>query len=708
MFEIQLNEQQKNASLHKDGPAIVLAVAGAGKTTTLCTRIANLIINYNVNPKKIKTMTFSRAAARDMKERFIKLFGGQIPNIHDVEFSTIHSFAYSVIRYYYRQKDLPLIIIEDEKEETNKYRILKDIFKETNKEYITEEQLEELLANITYIKNMMLKPKEIEELKNSIKNFSLIFEAYEKIKRENHYIDYDDMLTVAYHILLKEPQLLRGLQNKYDYWQVDEFQDTSRIQYEILKLLVKPNNNLFCVGDDDQTLYSWRGSYPKILLEFPKEFRGAQVYFMEENFRSTQDIINLSNRVISLNKQRYKKNIFTKKDKGLPVFIEEFNNEKTQIETIIQEIKAKSPSNEVAILFRNNFSALPFIDSFHEMNIPFYVREHKMSFFKHWIVKDIIAFIKFTYRPCSLELFNNIYYKLNAYLSKQSIGYVAQQLKEMDAKERENINIFDLLLTYPALKEYQKNRIIRLKYEFDVFKKENTSNFMEFIRRRLSYDEYLKNQDLTSEEVVNNTMGVLEHLARNVTTGLQFIDKVEALRLFTEKASHNKIKTIVLSTIHAAKGLEFDDVYIIDVIEDVLPSASSLNLLQKNQDVSELEEERRIFYVALTRARSQLKICTVKKRFNNSVEESMFIKEVKKFLNITSPKTRPIPKSQKHKVNPRELDISIYKKGTYLTHKFFGKGYISMVNQGIATVDFKSFGVKKIDIKTCMEYKLLS
>lgn len=705
MFEIQLNEQQRLASLHKDGPAIVLAVAGAGKTTTLCTRTANLITKHKINPKKIKTMTFSRAAARDMKERFVKLFGEHIRHIHDVEFSTIHSFAYSVIAYYYRQKNIPLIIIENEKEEVNKYYILKDIFKTINHEYITEEQLEELLTQITYIKNMMLKTEEIEEIKTTIKNFALIFETYENIKKEKHYIDYDDMLTVMYNILIHEPQLLKAVQNKYDYWQIDEFQDTSIIQYEILKLLAKPNNNLFCVGDDDQTLYSWRGSYPKILLDFPKAFKEAKVYFMEENYRSTQDIIKLSNRVISLNEQRYKKNIFTQKDKGLPVFIEEFNNEKTQIKTILEEIKQKRQLNEVAILFRNNFSAIPFIDSLQESNIPFYIREHKMSFLKHWIVKDILSFIEFAYKPWSLELFKSIYYKLNAFLTKQSVLYVSQEIEKMDVVEREGINIFDILLTYPHLKYYQKDRILRLKYDFDIFRRQNTNNFMEFIRKRLKYDEYLGKQDLTAEEVVNNTIGILEYLASNVMTGLDFIDKVEGLKLLVEEASRNKQKSVVLSTIHSAKGLEFDDVYIIDVINGVLPNTSSLNQLKKHENSSEFEEERRAFYVALTRARKQLKICSVKTRFQNVTEESIFLKEVKQILNMNQPK--PNIKSKEIDINTMKIDMKAYGKGKQLKHKAFGKGHIVTLDDSIATVDFDKVGTKKVDIKTCIKYGLL-
>lgn len=705
MFGIQLNEQQRLASLHKDGPAIVLAVAGAGKTTTLCTRTANLIIKHKINPKKIKTMTFSRAAARDMKERFAKLFSKYIGNTEDVDFSTIHSFAYSVIAFYYRQKNIPLIIIENEKEEVNKYNILKSIFKDINNEYITEEQLEELLTQITYIKNMMLNAEEIEGLNTTIKNFPLIFEAYESIKREKHYIDYDDMLVILYNILLNEPQLLGVLQKKYDYWQVDEFQDTSRIQYEIIKLLVQPSNNLFCVGDDDQTLYSWRGSCPKILLEFPKAFKGAQVYFMEENYRSTQEIIRLSNKVISQNEKRYKKNIFTKKDKGLPVFIEEFNNEKTQINTIVEEMKQKKQLSEVAILFRNNFSAIPFINSFRENNIPFYIRDHKISFLKHWIVKDFVSFIGFAYKPWDLELFNSIYYKLNAFLSKQSVSYVIQEIEKIDAEIREEVNVFDVLVTYPHLKHYQKDRILRLKYEFEIFRRQNTNNFMQFIRNRLRYDEYLDKQDLTSEEVVNNTIGVLEYLASNVTTGLEFIDKINGLKILVEEASRNKNKGVVLSTIHSAKGLEFDDVYIIDVINNILPTASSLIQLKKQEDISEFEEERRAFYVALTRARKLLKICTVNRRFGNITEESVFLKEVKEVLNICPVKTKIHSKD----VDPNieRIDMKVYQKGKALKHRAFGKGHIIMMEDNIATVDFGSYGTKKIDIKTCIKYELL-
>lgn len=701
MFSIELNQQQKLASSHKDGPAIVLAVAGAGKTTTLCARTANLIIEHNVDPKRIKTMTFSRAAAKDMKDRFIKLFGKEIKNANFVSFSTIHSFAYSVINYYYKQKNIPFIMIENEEHEINKYHILREIYRDINKKFITEEELEELLTHITYVKNTMLMPREMVASKIFIKNFHRIFETYENIKKENNYIDFDDMLTVMYSILLTEPELLKSLQNKYDYWQVDEFQDISKIQYEILKLLVEPKRNLFCVGDDDQTLYSWRGSNPKILLEFPKAFEGAEVYFMEENYRSSQDIVRLSNRIISLNQLRYKKNVFTNNDRDLPVYLEEFNNEKTQIDTILREIQEEKNYHEIAILYRNNFSAIPFIDALQEKNIPYYIRDHKITVLNHWIVKDILSFIEFAYNPGNIELFNNIYYKMNAFITKQSILYVSKVLEEKGEKEREKVNIFDILMTYPQLQYYQKDRILRIKHDFNIFREQNTNNFMEFIRKRLNYDDYLERQDLTPKEIVNNTIGLLEELARNVITGLEFRDKIKGLKFLVEEASRNRKKGVVLSTIHSAKGLEFDKVYVIDVINNVFPNASSLTQLEKYGDLEELEEERRAFYVALTRAKRQLKICTIKKRFGNTAEESIFVREVKNILQIKKEGINQIPwKNSK-------IDLNLYKQERNIRHKIFGSGYILSFEGSIATVKFDIGMVKKIDLETCLENNLL-
>ncbi|MDR5658449.1 ATP-dependent helicase [Serpentinicella sp. ANB-PHB4] len=675
--EIQdrLNEQQKEAAQHVDGPAIILAVAGSGKTTTLCTRTANLILNHRINPKTIMTLTFSKAAAKDMKKRFGDVFGHLIDTNH-LAFSTIHAFAYKIILQYYRQMNRRLMIIEDSTNPLNKHRILKNIYQQLNNGYATEETVEEMLSLITYIKNMMLRKEEIAGIDTNVKNFIQIYNQYETFKEENLYIDYDDMLTVAYKILKERPKLLEGLQNRYQYWQIDEFQDTSKIQYEMIKLLIHPKNNIFCVGDDDQTLYSWRGSYPKILLDFNKVFKKAKVYFMEENFRSTKDIVELSDYIIDKNKERYKKNIFTNNLNGPAIMINEFKDQTEQINTVIERIKESN--TEKAILYRNNFSAIPFMDKLNEENIDFYIREHKLSFLKHWIVNDIICFINLAYDPCDFESFTKIYYKLDAYLSKDVLNYVGNL-----SKKQAGNRILDIVLTYDGLKPRQRDRIHELKLDFDAIKSGNKKNIIGYIEKEMYYGKYLQNQDHTPQETANNILGTLKYLARDCSNGSDLMTKLDTLQIIIQKAKKNVNSKLILSTVHASKGLEFEEVYLIDLIEGLFPFTSN----SKEENDSEIEEERRVYYVALTRAINKLRLCTLKTRFNNQVNCSRFISETKLFL-------KKCP--------------STYNIGMKITHKQYGEGEIKSISSDkVAKVTFKKHGTKKLLLDFCEQNNLI-
>lgn len=617
MLDNSLTPQQKKAIEHTTGPAIVLAVAGAGKTTVICNRIANLILEHNVKPERIRTMTFSRVAAWDMQKKFLKIYGE-----NTVDFSTIHSFAYRLFSKYYQNRGIPYRIIENEDSEFNKFKILKSIYLKNNKEYPSDDTLEELITAISYAKNMMYTIKELSLVDTNIKKFTKIYVSYEDVKRENHFIDYDDMLEIALEILKKNPLILEAVQTRYDYWLIDEFQDTSKLQYEIIKLIVAPKNNIYVVGDDDQTIFGWRGSFTRIMLDFDKNFPDAVVYFMEENFRSTKKIIELAHKAISLNKERYKKNIYTNNDVGKEVSLKKFSNEEALISEIVE--KAKTNYKEIAILFRNSFSAIPFIDAFDKENIPFYIKEHKLSFLKNWIVEDMRLFIFFAYDPTNIEVFSSIYYKLGAYLSKKNLEYVKRA-----RLTNKHIDILDLLVMSGTLKDSQVGIIYDLKRSFQKFRDGKINrNIIEFIRKDLRYNFFLEFQERTSAEMVANYMGTLKLLAEGFYDGISFLKRLDDLKEIIDKATTRKNSNVILSTIHSSKGLEYEEVYVVDLIDGILPSFSSINKAENENIFVQMEEERRVFYVSITRAKKRLSICSLSKKFGVLVEESRFLKEL--------------------------------------------------------------------------------
>ena len=340
---MELSIEQEKAINHVLGPALVLAVPGAGKTTVLIHRTYKLISKHDINPERILSITFSKASSLDMKNRFEKTF----PDIqaNTVKFSTIHAFCFSLIREYSFINKVSYKLIEDEKNSLNKYNLLKKIYYDLNNDYITEEKLDSLINYIGYIKNMMLTPEEFKKNnKVEIDNFLDIFKIYEEYKRKNRFIDFDDMLTISLEILHNNRYLLEKYRNKYDFFQIDEGQDTSKVQLKIIKLLASPKNNLFIVADDDQSIYGFRGAFPEGLLNFNKEYIHGKLYFMEKNYRSTKNIVSICNKFIKANLERYHKEIYTDNEFLEPINIVKVKDTNDQYKILLKELKNKNLS----------------------------------------------------------------------------------------------------------------------------------------------------------------------------------------------------------------------------------------------------------------------------------------------------------------------------------------------------------------------------
>lgn len=615
---MKLSKEQEKAINHINGPALVLAVPGAGKTTVIIHRTINLIKNHHISPERILSITFSKASAMDMKNRFSSTF---LEENRNIKFSTIHSFCFGLIREYAYIEKLQFKLIEDERNKLNKYNLLKQIYMEYNKEYITEEKLESLIGAMGYIKNLMISVDEYtKNNKVDIENFKLIFNAYENYKRENFLLDFDDLLTIAMEILQKNKYLLQKYRNKYDFIQLDEGQDTSKIQMEIIKLLARPKNNLFIVADDDQSIYGFRGAYVEGLFEFNKEYANGKLFYMENNYRSSKNIVSICNKFIKTNKQRYNKEISTENAYSEPINILKFKNITDQYRYIVEELKDKDIS-KYCVLYRNNLSAIGLVEIFERYNISFYMRDTKLRFFNHWFLSDILNFMKFALDNSKIEIYENIYYKTKGYISKKHISFA----KTLDY----NVSVFDRIMEYPGLTEYYKRTLRELKLDFRRLSRLKPKEAIEYIECDMEYDDYLKENSAKNGLTYENLKIMLFYLkliAKRTDNLNEFVGRLKHLQHLCRNSSDNK-NAITLSTIHSAKGLEFDNVFIIDLIEGDFPTISSIEAMEKGNFLL-LEEERRLFYVGMTRAKNRLSLMTVKNIEEKSLEISRFINEL--------------------------------------------------------------------------------
>lgn len=623
---MNLSEEQKKAISHIKGPALVLAVPGAGKTTVLIHRTANLILNEGISPEKILSITFSRASARDMKERFSNLYG-DITNI-PVHFSTIHSFAYKLIRDYAYRKRQRYILIEDMKKKLNKVQLLKNIYFSINNDYITEEKLESIINSIGYIKNMLITPDEyVSQFKVDTNNFLEIFNAYESYKKNNSLIDFDDMLTLALDILQEDKYLLEKYRSRYEYIQVDEGQDTSKVQLEIIRTLAHPKNNLFIVADDDQSIYGFRGAYPEGLFQFNKVYKDGKIYYMEENYRSTKNIVNICNRFIKKNTLRFNKDIFTKNPYIEPIKLVKVKNLEEQYTYLMDQLEGIVDYRNTAILYRNNLSVIGIMEALERKGIPFYIKDFKIKFFDHWLVQDIIDFFLLAQDNSNILAFERIYYKMNGFISKV-------QLNSIKALHYED-SVFDRLLSLPGLNDFYKKNFLSLKLNFKKLSKLKPYEGIDLIEKNLGYGDYLKESHMRfgySMDSLEIILNYLKIIASNTMDLNGFLARLKYLEYLCSHSKDNR-EGLTLSTVHSAKGLEFDRVYMIDLIDGEFPNGSSIDSFNKG-DIAPLEEERRLFYVGMTRAKSYLTLITYINKNNKEVKPSRFLLELEKSNNL--------------------------------------------------------------------------
>lgn len=593
---MNLTNQQNLAANHMDGPILVLAGPGAGKTTMLLHRISNL--SKIIDPVHILTITFSKNQAIDMEERY---------DGKETNFMTIHAFCYLIIRNYLKKNNKSLRLLETD-DLYSKYDLIRNIYYKLNNKKITNEDLKEFFKDISYMKNAMLNEN---YLKNSkVKECIKIYRAYENFKIKNFYIDFDDMQVIAQKLIENDKNLLNSIRNKYRYIQVDEGQDTSLIQFKIIEKIAAPNNNLMIVADDDQSIYSFRASDISYLLNFKNIYPESKTIILNENHRSGKNIVDISSRFIDKNNFRYKKDLYTNNTFDSDITIKSFKNAYDQYKFIRKNI---TTDDKCAVLFRNNIQALNMISFFMDDGIDFSLKISDPYFLDSKIIEDFFDIIEFSNDFSKTEIFKEVYYKIGTFLSKDDI--VKLEFKPI------NQNIFDFYYS-SEIDDYKIDALIKTEKELKHIRNLILSKKISFIYKYLGYKSYISNfSKRYKEEVVNKDLFVesLVNFAKDLNDKKDFEDKVNKLNRYINNNSN-----IILSSIHKSKGLEYDTVFIINLNENEFPMIGDGDNYNKN-----LEEERRVMYVAMTRAKKKLFLLSIKKRSGINLNPSIFVNEVK-------------------------------------------------------------------------------
>lgn len=617
-FSVKLNQQQKEAVQSTKGPVLLLAVPGSGKTTVLVTRLGYMIYCKNIPPERILTVTYTVAATKDMSERFAVRFGEDMAK--RLEFRTINGICAMIIQYYGRRiGKTPFELVKDEKATTG---MLIKICQDHGMGYPTESDLKNVRTLITYIKNMMLNEEELQKLEEeSDIRIAGIYREYCRQMREQKLMDYDDQMLYAYNILRKDPGVLAYFQNRYPYICVDEAQDTSKIQHAIIALLAAGTGNLFMVGDEDQSIYGFRAAYPEALLSFEKKHSGAKVLLMEENFRSNAKIVEAADKFIQKNTLRHEKHMRAAREAGADIREISLKSRKAQYVYLMkaaqecttgmagmsgsEEHKGRADASvtETAVLYRDNECAIPLIDLLERKNIPYRMRNADLSFFTHRTVLDVQNIIRFAMDPKDTELFMQIYYRLKLFFNKKDALRYAQISQEKD------MEVLDAALKYGNLEKYQEDNIRNLKRQMVRILNMPGDEAVNQILTYMGYQDYLKKMGMNA-----NKLETVKLIGSRVESPEKLLERLEELRTIIQEKVSDKDCPFILSTMHASKGLEYDTVYLLDVMDGILPEKVLANpRTASKEELETYEEERRLFYVGVTRAKNQLNVFTTNK-----------------------------------------------------------------------------------------------
>jgi DNA helicase-2/ATP-dependent DNA helicase PcrA len=707
-YKIQANEQQEQAIRQVDGPVLLLAVPGSGKTTVIVARTGYMKLCCGIDYDSILTLTFTRAAAQEMRDRFIKKFNVDSEEAKKLHFSTIHSFCVSVLLKAAREygETIPEL-------EPDNARIIRKVYRDICSGYAQENTVKSIGAAITYAKNMLLDEKSLNSVgkidAEGDLSFPLIYRKYEQELASNKKMDYDDQLRLAYSLLKKYPGLLDWCQEKFKYISVDEAQDTSYIQHKIIGLLSSKYKNLFMVGDEDQSIYGFRAAYPSALLNFGSEYPGARILYMETNYRSTKAIVDSAAVFIEQNDGRYPKKMKTDNEQGAVIEHTSLLSADYQYGYLLkklQELQDK-PDWTAAVLYRNNESAIPLANLLYAADIRFRYRDDGgKAFFSHPVVTDMLSLLALAQNGRDLNAFMNVYYKLGAYLTKDEANGVSVLMQD-------DPDSIIKILQKRCVNAKKHAALRQIEQDLERLKGKPPYTALKDIVYAVGYIGWARRSDGGgSAQSALNKIGVLLAIANQCKTIPEFEERIKYL---AEQKNSNKSANITLATIHASKGLEFDQVFILDAQEGILPFSSG-----EDEDI---EEEARLFYVGVTRAKKELEILSAKMRMEESALPSRFIKRLlapettkKDYGKIALGDIGEIgglkigalkPKALKRE---QALDTGLaeaYVPGCQVEHVTFGRGRVKSVELDRITVSFGFNEDRAFLFPACVEKNLL-
>ena len=658
------NKEQEEAITHKGGPLMVLAGPGSGKTLVITYRVKWLIENAGVHPSNILVITFTRAAAEEMKKRFF-MFDGMANT--PVTFGTFHSIFFMILRYAYRYT-VANIIREDVKR-----RYIKEMTENMELEIEDENEfLSGIINEISYVKGEMMSLSYYHSNNCSDELFAQIYEGYEKRLREENLIDFDDMLVFCYE-LLKERDDIRTLwQNKFQHILIDEFQDINKVQYEIIRMLAGKGDHLFIVGDDDQSIYRFRGARPEIMLGFEKDYPEAKKVILNTNYRCSEEIVESAEHLISHNTKRFPKNMQAARGSKVPITFRNLKDAGEECTDILKGIrfyyKKGIPLEDMAVIFRTNTQPRLLVGRLMEYNIPFQMRDVIPNIFDHWIARNILTYIKLAMGNRDRKLFLQVMNRPKRYISRSMITEPQVDLKKLKQQ------------TFGKKWLYEK--IDKLEMDLYLLRKMEPYAAIQYIRNGIGYEDYMNEyaqfrrmnpDDL--EEVLNQ----IQESAKEYHSFEEWFAYIESygeeLRKQMEAGRQQK-SGVTLTTMHSSKGLEYEVVFVMDINEGVTPHKKAVK-------EADLEEERRLFYVAVTRAKTYLFLYSVKELYQKDAQISRYIGELR-------------------------YDKKEFQKGKRVIHKNIGKGTVLELKEDKIKIKFDNSKKPRLfSIKYLMEQGLL-
>lgn len=669
-----LNSEQLKAVKHNNGPLLILAGAGSGKTKVLTMRVANLINEYNVKPSEILAITFTNKAANEMKERIHNVLGSVADN---VRICTFHSFGLFILRreYEYIGYERNFTIIDSEDSLTLIKKILKELDKDAN-----VYNPRAIRSKISGAKNELIDAKKYSLFANTEfeKVVEEVYIKYEEKLRLGNSFDFDDLLIAPIKIFRENKEVLEKYQNTFKYILIDEYQDTNEAQYILTKMIASKYRNICVVGDPDQSIYSFRGSNYRNILNFEKDYKEASIIVLEKNYRSTSNILNAANDIIKNNKNRKEKNLWTENGTGKKITYHRAENEKDEAYYVVKEIKKlDSPLSDIAVLYRTNAQSRNIEEALLRENIPFKV-VGSFYFYNRKEIKDLIAYLKVIYNEKDdinlLRIIN---------VPKRKIGLKTIE-NLTDIASLKGISIYDAIESGKEL-EFKK-LIEELKVEKDNL---SLTELVELVLEKSGMKASLLEEKTMESEIRLENLEEFKSITRGfeekygVVSLEEFLSEISLVSDVEEYKNNDSVVTLL--TVHSAKGLEFKNVFIIGLEEGIFPHKNSFDSTQ------DMEEERRLCYVAVTRAKNNLWLINAKKRIlygtESSNPESRFIKEIdENYLNIDETvKTSP---SKIFNSSNMIDDTITYTLGEKVKHAIYGIGVIVGIDDKILTIAF--------------------